>query len=199
MKRIRIIGFFALIMILGISGCAYTLRYTISSSQKNHFKSAGSEKTFAVENKIGTGEKGFFTESELLEMIAKSLRDLGWERAEKKDADYIFSVEFETEKDRDEEAFGFGVLFGAGSGFFISSGFSTGERNLYRQHIRIIAVSDSKGEEYSWVAETTTARVNQKITTLAKHIIPDALSRFPEEGSWEVKEKVHLHGKEKER
>jgi hypothetical protein len=199
MKRIRIIGFFALIMILGMSGCAYTLRYTIASSQKDHLKWAVSEKTFAVENKIGTGEKGFVTESEILEMVAKSLRDLGWERAEKKDADYIFSVEFETEKDRDEEVFGFGMLFGKGSGFFISSGFSTVERNLYRHRIRIVAVSDINGEEYSWVAETTTARVNQKITTLAKHIIPDALSRFPEEGSWEVKKKVHLHGKGKER
>lgn len=199
MKRTLLDLFFVMIILLGTSGCAYTLRYTISSSHSNFFKSTVKEKTFAVEKKIGAGKRYFFTESDLLEIVAGSLSDLGWEQTEKNDADYIFSVEFETEKDRNEGELGFGVLFGVGSGFFISSDFLTSERDLYRQSIRIIAISNLKNEKYTWVAETTTARVNQKITTLAKHIIPNALSRFPEEGYWEVKEKVHLYGKSKER
>jgi hypothetical protein len=198
MKTRRLGAFFILIIILIFSGCTYTLRYTISSSQNTFFTSTVKEKTFAVEKKIGAGKRHFFTESDLLEIVAGSLRDLGWEQVKKSDANYIFSVEFETEEDRNEIEFGFGTHFGLGSGFFISSDFSR-RRDLVRHRISIIAISRSKEEEYSWFAKTTTARVHQKIITLAKHIIPEALSHFPEEGYWEVKEKVHLYGKSKER
>jgi hypothetical protein len=162
-------------------------------------KQPAQKNTFAVENRIRAGRRYFFTESDLLEIVSESLTGMGWEQVEKEYADYVFSVEFETQKNRNGIEFGIGTSFGVGSGFFISSDFATGRRDLYRQHLSIIAVSNLQEEEYAWIAETTTARVNQKITTLAEHIIPNALSHFPEEGYWEVKDKIRLHRKSKER
>jgi len=193
-----IFAFVILTVVFVTAGCAYTLRYTISSSQSRQMQPPVRKHTFAVENKIRAGKKSFFTESDLLEIVKESLIEMEWEQVDKEYAEYIFSVEFETQRDRNGIEFGFGTSFGVGSGFFISSNFSTGRRDLYRQRLSIIAVSNLQ-EEYAWIAETTTSRVNQKITTLAEHIIPEALSHFPEEGYWEVKDKVRLYRNSKER
>ena len=188
-----------LVLVVSMSGCVYTLRYTISSSQNNGFTVPVGERTFAVENKIRAGKGKASIESDLLEIVTRSLSGLGWKQVDKRESIYIFNVDFETDKNNSDIQFGFGSFFGGRNGFFFSSSILTGESDFSRQYISITARSHFKEESYSWVAETTTGRVNQKITTLARHIIPTALSHFPEEGYWEVKEKVRLHEKTKER
>ena len=108
-----------------ISGCAYTLRYTISSSQNNGFTKPIGLRTFAVENKIRAGRRGASIESELLEIVTRSLSDLGWKQVDKIDAAYIFNVDFETDKNHSDIQFGFGTFFGGRNGFFFSSSIFT--------------------------------------------------------------------------
>jgi hypothetical protein len=195
MKNLWLLFIILLILILTMNGCAYTLRYTITSSQDDGFTPPVETRTFAVENKIRSGKRGLSIETELLEIVTRSLSDLGWKQVDKTDAAYIFNVDFETDQNHSNIRFGFGTFFGARNGFFFSSSISTGENEFAMQYMSITARSQFRGESYSWVAETTTGRVNQRITTLARHIIPTALSHFPEEGFWEIKEKVRLHEK----
>lgn len=192
--------FFLILLVIAVSmgSCTYTLRYTISSSQNDGFQFPNRDKTFAVESKTGLNKKDASIESDLLQIVSRTLTDMGWKLAGEGDAEYIFNVNFEIEEYDLDKEFGFGASFGSRSGLFLFGGISKGMSDYSRQSISITARLPSKEKTYSWNAETTTRRVNQKITTLARHIIPTALSHFPEEGYWEIKEKVRLHEKTKD-
>ena len=78
-----IFAFVILTIVFVTAGCAYTLRYTISSSQSRQMQPPVRKNTFAVENNIRAGKKSFFTESDLLKIVKESLTEMGWEQVDR--------------------------------------------------------------------------------------------------------------------
>lgn len=189
-----IVGVILFLLFALISGCSYHLRYTVKS--QGSVDSEGNLRgSFAVEPRAAPGSREYYIESELVDIVSRSLSDLGWKETVAQEAEYIFQVEY-----REEESFpkiGFGAGFGSGSGFFFFGRLNATRSEYSDQYIRI-AVFENGGERvYFWSAEIETARVIQDIQTLASHTIPTALSHFPEQGYWKMKKKVHLNRREK--
>jgi hypothetical protein len=179
--------------IIFMSGCAYHLRYTIKSDFNQRVDIEQKGKTFAVEPRTAPDSANFQVESDLLHVIEQNLKDLGWRAAPANDAEYIFQVDFETENIKPD--FGFGAFFGGDSGFYLFGQLNTVKSDYSNHFIKITAYETDGERVYTWSVDITTGRVSQDIKTLAVHMIPSALSRFPEQGQWEMREKVHLHKK----
>jgi hypothetical protein len=174
--------------LLFIGGCAYQLRYTISSENSNISEAAMAPKTFAVEKTNGTS-----TESALLDIVTRSLERNGWNRAPEKDALYIFTVSYKTEKRQEPDEFWLMKVFGGKNS--LAFGKHPPQRRTYLyQYIEIKAYGDNR--KYIWTSSSKTGPVLQDIETLAKHIIPEAVSLFPKKGYWEIEDEVYLHTEE---
>jgi hypothetical protein len=174
--------------LLFIGGCAYQLRYTISSENSNISGTATAPKTFAVEKINDTS-----TESALLDIVTKSLEQNGWNKTPEKDALYIFTVSYKTEKRQEPDEFWLMKVFGGKNS--LAFGKHTPQRRTYLyQYIELKAYSDNRS--YIWSSSSKTGPVLQDIETLAKHIIPKAISLFPKQGYWEIVDEVNLHTEE---
>ncbi len=192
----RYVIFFKILSVSAIvfaSGCAYHLRYTIKSDFNQKVDIEQKMKTFAIEPRTAPDSSDFQVESDLLHVIEQSLKDLGWIAAPANDTEYIFQVDFETETTQPKV--GFGAFFGEDSGFYLFGQLNTGKSDYSNHFIKITAFETDGERVYTWSADITTGRVSQDIKTLAVHMIPSALSCFPEQGQWEMREKVHLHKK----
>jgi len=178
-----------------ISGCGYHLRYTVKSQGSVNSIPGNLRGSFAVEPRAAPGSREYHIESALVDIVARSLSDLGWRETGAQEADYVFQVEFREEESTPKV--GFGAGFGSGSGFFFFGQLNAKRSEYADQYIRIVAFENGGERTYFWSAEIETSRVIQDIQTLASHTVPTALSHFPEQGYWKVKKKVHLNRKEK--
>jgi hypothetical protein len=179
---------FIMLPLLFIGGCAYQLRYTISSENNNISETAAAQKTFAVEKINDTS-----TESALSDIVAKSLEQNGWKKVPVKDALYIFTVSYKTEKRQEPDEFWLMKIFGGRGGIPYMPHAPLVQPYTYHT-IEIKAYGHN--HTYIWSSKSKTRAVLQDIETLAKHIIPKAISLFPKQGYWEIVDEVYLHTEE---
>jgi hypothetical protein len=175
-------------LLLFVSSCTYHLRYTITSEGRPLSSKAFFEKTYAVEKKDDS-----LKEYELLKTLTQSLELNGWNKVPNDEAQYIFTVSFETEKREEIDEFWLMRVFG-GSGRFLYRTTSP-RRHTYSYHYLEIEVSSSN-RLHTWSSKIKTGPVLQEIETVANHIIPKAIALFPEEGNWEIEDDVYLHTEE---
>ena len=168
-----------------MSSCTYHLRYTISSEGRQISDKVFIEKTYAVEK-----NEDSLTEYKLLKTLTQSLELNGWSKVPKDEARYIFMVSFETEKRKEIDEFWMMRIFGGSDRFLYRK--SALQKRTYSYHILEI-VAYSSNRSHTWSSKIKTGPVLQEIETLAKHIIPKAISLFPEEGYWEIEDEVYLH------
>jgi hypothetical protein len=190
-----IIGVFLFLYSALVSGCGYHLRYTVKSQSSGGSFETNLRGNFVVERRAAPGSREYYIESGLIDVVSRSLSDLGWKETRAQEADYIFQVEFREEESTPE--IGFGAGFGSGSGFFFFGQLNTTRNEYTDQYIRIVAFENGGERVYFWSADVEISRVIQDMQTLASHTIPTALSHFPEQGYWKVKKKVRLNRKEK--
>jgi hypothetical protein len=232
MKRLRLSTTSLLLLsLLAASGCAYTLRYSVKTThygggEAPHAAGSAVEapsveeqpRAFALEHMIRKGRYGYSTEKKLLDILSRSLEDLGWSLApEAENASvpvYRFSVDFERPESSVNPGFGFGASTGGGGGFFFSTMVDIdGGDNLRILRInasppgavqpgearseaagtgtsRTGASSKVEWRQYVWSAEIRSEASAANLIDLARHAMPKALERFPESGFWELREKV---------
>ncbi len=181
-----------LIFTLFSSGCAYHLRYTVSADRQNDMEIT-EEKTFAMKPKMQSGDRASSVEAELLSLIEESLRNNGWMKTSERDALYIFSVDSVTEESWISGEFEFRTYMSGRKGIYLGSALQFGKSDYSDITITITAFSQEVPQAYVWTAQCSTGPVMQGVRPLARHIIPFAISKFPQEGTWEMREKVHLH------
>jgi len=181
-----------LIFMLFNWGCAYHLRYTVSADRQNDMEIT-EEKTFAMKPKMQNGDRGSSVEAELLSLIEESLWNNGWMKTSARDARYIFSVYYVTQESRISGEFKFRTYMSGKKGIYLGSALQFGKSEYSDITITITAFSQEVPQAYIWTAQCSTGPVMQGIKPLARHIIPFAISKFPQEGTWEIREKVHLH------
>lgn len=189
----KYINFIFLFLFFFMSGCAYHLRYSVSTMRSESASFGVGGKTFALQTKQGRNYENSVIEEELLYLIEQSLLQDGWQRVSTLNAAYIFSVDFKPKKRLVSGELHFGAFSGKKGGVRIGGGVNFGGREYSEVHILIIADASENRGTYVWSAECITRKTNQEVTALARHIIPFALAQFPEEGRWEKKEKVKLH------
>jgi hypothetical protein len=193
-KYILILRTVTAALMIMMAGCTYHLRYSVSAERGTTAPFKQRERSFTVEQRKVPGSREYRTEAELLEIVARSLADQGWHRVIGRDAAYVFQVEFGEEEYAPK--IGFGAAFGNRSGFFLFGQLNANEGESRNQFIEIIAFENESERAYVWSADIRTSRVRQDLKLLASHTIPNALARFPQQGEWKVKEKVHLNRKE---
>ncbi|UCB44640.1 MAG: hypothetical protein JSV25_10505 [Spirochaetota bacterium] len=172
-------------LLLIVSSCTYHLRYTISTEGRQITDKIFIEKTYAVERKENS-----ITEHELLKILTQSLSFNGWSEVPEDEAEYIFSLLFETEKKKQiDELWLLRALKGSGQSIYRNN--VPGRRAYLYHHLEIEA--NSSRRSYTWSSNIKTGPVLQEIETVARHIIPEVISLFPGEGYWEIKDEVYLH------
>jgi hypothetical protein len=186
-------NFIILALFFFMSGCAYQLRYSVSTMRSESVSFGVGGKTFALQTKQGRNSANYAVEEELLYLIEQSLLLDGWQRVSRLNAAYVFSVDFKPKRRLVSGELQFGAFPGKKTGVRIGSEVTFGGREYSEVHILIMADASENRGAYVWSAECITRKTNQEVTALAKHIIPFALAQFPEEGRWEKKEKVKLH------
>lgn len=188
----RMFVLFTLVLTILIAwGCAYHLDYTLSARRRPGTLPAG-DMTFRVEPDPEHEKVRPRTRERMLLTLKQSLIEAGWEEAEH--PAYVFTLDFEKMRDPYADGVRVGFFFGTGGSGF-SALFGMGRRDRYERFlITVTANSPELGRAYVWSAEMDTGPVAQNPAALARHMIPDAVSRFPEEGFWEIKKRVDLHG-----
>jgi len=166
-------------------GCAYTLRYTITSRAPQLAAEEFLGKTYFLEG--GSGP-----EDPLHGILRETLSDFGWGEAPKGVAVHIVRLNGYSEEYREEESL---IITEALSGIRPYDGREYERRRSRRfihtmvLHIYPAAGADSPG----WNAVINTKPVQQRLLTVAKYMIPEALSYYPREGIWELRQDVYLH------
>jgi hypothetical protein len=188
-------------LLLFAPGCAYYLRYIVESSQLEHLGGAALSKTFALSFPpaplpVGSYDRDRANKEGLLSILSRSLTEAGWERVSASEAAYIFSVDFLT----GDRTISGEVEFRVPSYRFGYPGLQPmpdafrEEGRLSPAYISIEAARPGRENSFVWAAECTIPTGNQDIVSLGSHIIPFAVSKFPEEGAWSMRQKVRLHG-----
>ena len=186
--------------VLIFDGCAYRLRYSVQAQGSP----AEEKKTFALEThpeppSFTSFDRNVSIEEDLLEVVEQSLLELGWGLVPREEASYVFAVYFETDDRpiKGEVAFSVGVPINKPGYRGVSFDFPPmQEQGQYNPAYIWITVSElGHDQTHSWIAECTARSGNQNVVSLGRHMIPFALSKFPEEGVWSRDEKVHLHQK----
>lgn len=173
----------------GVLGCAYTLKYTIATNLEPQTNVPESSKTFAVKNELKRGKAQFPTERKLLGILSQSLFDSGWSASPQGDAAFIFTVEFKRPFPLIYPEMGFTPYPPRGYDEKADPKYYTGSQSD-AYFIVITAGAQGGEQQYVWSAEITAVSSATTLLELAKFTIPRAISRFPESGYWELKEKV---------
>jgi hypothetical protein len=190
------------VLLLFAPGCVYYLHYTVESSQHEHLGGAPVSKTFALSfppaapPPVGSYDRDRANQEGLLSILSRSLTEAGWQRVPASEAAYIFSVDFltgdrtisgEVEFRVPSYRFGYPGLHPMPDAF-------REEGRSSPAYISIEAARPGRENSFVWAAECTIPTGNQDIVSLGSHIIPFAVSKFPEEGAWSMRQKVRLHG-----
>lgn len=191
-SRGRMLVLFLLPALLAGWGCAYHLDYTLSA-RRGPYIPPPADTTFLVEPDPGREKVKPRIRERMLLTLRESLLDAGWR--ESAEPAYLFTVDYEKLDDPFGNGLRVGFFFGTGGGG-MSTRFDLGGRERYDRYvITIIARRRKPGRVDVWSAEMDTGPVAQNPAALARHMIPDAVSRFPDEGYWVVDKRVDLHGR----
>ena len=188
-------------LLLFAPGCAYYLRYAVESSQREHLGGTPVSKTFAISFSpaplpVGSYDRDRANQEGLLSILSRSLTEAGWERVPASEAEYLFSVDFRTGDQTISGEVTFRVpsyRFGYPGLYPMPDAFREEGRSS-PAYIWIEAARPGREDLFVWEAECTIPSGNQDIVSLGSHIIPFAVSKFPEEGAWGMRQKVRLHG-----
>ena len=179
-------------------GCAYTLRYSVETRIKQAENAREGDRSFYMKKEQVTGELVGLRETEKVsDILEKALMDLGWRKEAADKASFKVGIEAFSEKKKELEDPLLDTVFagihpGSGGRIF------PGGRLYYTHHIEI-NISPVEGMEGPvWICRISTKKVGQDLLSLGTHMIPSALSYYPEEGSWELKQNVYLHMKRDE-
>ena len=190
MKRVYVLFNSLLMMALTTAfGCAYTLKYAISTSLEPQTSVAESSNTFAIKSELKRGRAQFPTEKKLLGILSQCLLDSGWSAAPQEDAAFVFTVEFKRPFPVIYPEIGFTPYPGRGTVTEGDPKYYTGTSSG-EYFIEITASAQGGERRYVWSAAITAVSSATNLFDLAKFTIPKAVSRFPESGYWELKEKV---------
>jgi hypothetical protein len=190
MRRIHVLlNLFLMLALAGVLGCGYTLKYTIATGLEPRADVPEWVKTFAVKNELKRGRAQFPMERKLLGILSQSLLDSGWSSALEGDAAFVFTVEFKRPYPLIYPEIGFTPYppreYGTEADPKYYTGFNTDS------FLIVITASAQGGErQYVWSAAIKAVSPMTTLPELARYTIPKAISRFPESGYWELKEKV---------
>jgi hypothetical protein len=180
---------FLCFVLMGALGCAYTLKYTITSSIEPQTNAPVALKTFAVKSKVKRGRAEFSMERKLLGILSQNLLDSGWSTALEGDATYLFTVDFKRPYPLIYPEIAFTPYPGRGYDTEGDPKYYSGTRS---DEYFITITADAQGVErqYVWSVAITTVSAATNLLELARFTVPKAISRFPESGHWELREKV---------
>jgi hypothetical protein len=177
----------------GVLGCAYTLKYVISSEVEPQAYIASTPKTFAVKNELKRGKAQFPMEKKLLRILSRSFIDMGWSPVAERDAAFVFTVRFKRPFPEIYPEIGFTPYPGRGYDTEGDPKYYTGAHSD-EYSITITAKSQGMERQYIWSVTITAVSSATNLLELARFTIPEAISRFPETGYWELREKVSPRG-----
>jgi hypothetical protein len=176
-------------LLFSAAGCAYRLDYRLNAQRGPQELEAGG-KTFTIQP--GPEAADSRIRRRMLRILRASLIDAGWTEAEP--AAYVFTVDYE--EFYDDPWFETGLFIsnrGWGAGLRIGRDSSARPEQVV---IRVTARQPDSFRDYVWSADLDLGPVNENPAVLAGHVIPDAIERFPEQGEWEIRERVKLHDRD---
>ncbi|MFW6181839.1 MAG: hypothetical protein ACOC8N_08825 [Spirochaetota bacterium] len=191
-RRERVLVFLLLAVLLLVGGCAYHLDYTLSA-RRGPGTPPAENMTFQIEPDPEREKVKPRTRERMLLTLRESLLEAGWR--ETAEPAFQFTVDYEKLDDPFGDGLRVGIFFGTGGGG-MSALFGLGGRERYERYVITITARLRDPERGDvWSAVMDTGPVSQNPAALARHMIPDAVSRFPEEGYWVVDKRVDLHGR----
>lgn len=187
MKR-SIYIFTGVVMLFFVAtGCAYHLKYTVSSKGAAVSAAAPAVATFTVEQKPGGRKMNRYVENDLIDLTRKSLLTRGWKEAPQAEADYTFQVSYTLVTD--EQVFRHvQYLYGPGKGMYSRN------RNPHFFTSTIVMSVQEHGNGTVWTGTGKITQTSDNILLVADYIVSSLVSHFPEQGRWKINKKIHLYG-----
>lgn len=206
MRKIVLMKVMVLVFLVSVlaGGCAYTLRYSVTSRLTPGESTHEGERTFYLKRqsaiqKTGRGQETATVHETgtIAEILEKALIDLGWRTVPDSEAKFIVGIDAFSEKKKEWGGPLFDTVFAEIRPDF--GGRLVPQRRQYYIHYIDIRVSpDREIEGPVWTCRIRTNPVEQDLVTLGRHMIPAALRYYPEEGSWELQQNVYLHSRRDE-
>jgi len=176
----KCLAFFLIAFLL--IGCSRIV-YTVAIHRDPILKPAIGSKTYAL---IVVSEDPFkkIVEKKILNLIRKSLNERGWREVLSEEAKYLFGVNFEIMSTQHVVSEGVSTYYDPEGKAHVSGG-GGGSYTAFQRTVQVVAFS--RDSEVVWTADCFSEGSTPDVFFAAKYMVPFAIKKFPEEGTWKKK------------
>ena len=183
MKKTILISIISILL----AGCT-SIQYQVSARKDPFFKNNIAPSTFAFHS--DTTNSDFLVEKNIFYLISTTLSSKGWEMKSIGEAEYIISVKFNMADKQKISSNEVGGYYDTKTEKWVQGQQQTETHYIYERTVKITVFKGETSKEYIWSADCVSKGSTQDILYAAKYMIPFAMSKFPEEGIWNQREKV---------